>query len=72
MDFITYLPTSKGLDLVFTIINRFSKYVIFIPCKATCTAPDLAKMFYDHIVCEFGMPQKIVGDRDRRFLYKFW
>ena len=72
MDLITHLPTSEGFDLVFTIIDRFSKYVTFIPCKATCTALDLARMFYDHIVCKFGMPQKIVSDRDSRFLSKFW
>ena len=60
MDLITHLPTSEGFDSVFTIIDRFSKYVTLFPFKATCTAPDLARMFYDHIVCKFGMPQKIV------------
>ena len=72
MDLITHSPTSEGFDLVFTIVDRFSKYVTFIPCKAIFTAPDLARMFYDHIVCKFGMPQKIVSDRDSRFLSKFW
>ena len=72
MDLITYLPTSEGFDLVFTIVNRFSKYVTFIPCKATCTVPDLARIFYDHIVCKFGMLQKIFSDRNSKFLSKFW
>ena len=72
MDLITHLPISEGFDSVFTIVDRFSKYATFIPCKATCTAPDLARMFYDHIVCKFGMPQKIVSDRDSRFLSKVW
>ena len=72
MDLISHLPTSEGVDLVFTIVDRFSKYVTFISCKATCTAPDLARLFYDNIVCKFGMPQKIVSDRDSPFLSKFW
>ena len=72
MDLITHLPTFEVFDLVFTIIDRFSKYVTFVPCKATCTTPDLVEMFYDHIVCKFGMPQNIVSDRDSRFLSKFW
>ena len=72
MDLITHLPTSKGFDSVFTIVDRFSNYVNFIPCKATCTVPDLARLFFDNIVCKFGMPQKIVSDRDSRFLSKFW
>ena len=72
MELITYLPTSEGFYLVFTIVDRFSKYVIFIPCKAICTPLDLVGMFHDHIVCKFGMPQKIVSNRDGRFLSKFW
>ena len=72
MDLITHLPTSEGFNSVFTIVDRFSKYVILIPCKATCTAPNLARMVYDYIVCKFGMPQKIVSDSDSRFLSKFY
>ena len=72
MDLITHLPTSKGFDLVFILVDRFSKYVAFIPCKATCTDHDLARLFYDYIVCKFGMPKKIVSNRDSRFLSKFW
>ena len=33
MDLITHLPTSEGFDSVFTIVDRFSKYVTFIPAK---------------------------------------
>ena len=70
MDLITNLLISKGFDLVFTIVDGLPKYVTFIPCKTTCAAPDVARMFYDHIVCKFGMPKKIVSDKDSRFLYK--
>ena len=72
MDLITHLPTFEGFNSFFTIVDRFSNYVTSFPCKATCTAPDLAGMFSNHIVCKFGMPQKIVIDRDSRFLSKFW
>ena len=50
MYLIIHLPTFEEFDLLYTIIDRFSKYVTFIPCKATCVAPDLAGMFYEHIV----------------------
>ena len=72
MDLITHLPTSEGFDLVFTIVDRFSKYVTFFPCKAIYIASDLDRMFCNHFDCKFGMPQKIVGDWDSRFLSKFW
>ena len=71
MDLITHLPTSEGFDSVFTIVDRFSKFVTFIPCKATCTALDLARFFYDYIIYKFGIPQKKFSDRDGRFLSKF-
>ena len=72
MDLITYLPTSEGFNSFFTIVDRFPMYLAFIPCKATSTAPNLARMFFNHIVCKFGMTLKITSDRDSRFLYKFW
>ena len=67
MALITHSPTFEGFDLVFTNVDRFSRYVTFIPCKATCIAPDLAIVFFNHTVCKFGMPQKIVSDRNSSF-----
>ena len=72
MDLITHLPLSNGFDAVFTIVNRFSKYVTFVPWSTSSTALDLASLFYENIVCAFEMPIKIVSDRDRRFLSTFW
>ena len=71
MDLITHFPMPKGFGLGFTIVYRFSKYVTFITCKTTCTAPNLARTFYDYIVCNFGMPKEIVSNRDIRLLSKF-
>ena len=71
MDLVTHLPPSCGYNMVFTIIDRFSKYITFVPCSTSNTALYLAKLFYDNIVCKFSMPVKIVSDRDSRFLSKF-
>ena len=68
MNLITHLPTSERFDSVFTIVDSLSKYVTFILCKDTCTDPEIAKIFYNHIVCKFGMPKKVVSDKDNRFL----
>ena len=72
MDFITYFPLSNGFDAVFTIFDRFSKYVTFVPWSTSSTALELTSLFYENIVCKFGMPAKIVSDRDIRFLSTFW
>ena len=71
MDLIAYLPTYEGFDLDFTIVDSFSKYVTFLPCKSTCTAPDLDGILYDHIICKLGMPKKIVSNKYIRFLSNF-
>lgn len=43
MDFITHLPlTERGYDAIFTIVDRFSKLVVFIPMKTTSSAADVA------------------------------
>lgn len=43
MDFIMPLPiTKRGFDGIFTIVDRFSRLVRFVPCKSTCTAVDVA------------------------------
>ena len=73
MDFVTHLPqTARGFDVVFTVVDRFSKLVRFIPCKTTCNAEETACLFFDEWVCRFGMPQKIVSDHDPRFMSMFW
>ena len=73
MDFITHLPpTERGADAVFTIVDRFSKLVRFVPCTTTTDADATARLFFDHWVCKFGMPKKIVSDRDPRFTGFFW
>ena len=42
MDLITHFPHSCGHDAIFTIVDRFSKYVIFVPYSTSSTALDLA------------------------------
>ncbi len=73
MDFITHLPaTSRGFDTILTVVDRFSKLVHFIPCTTTLDAEATARLLFDNWVCKFGMPQKIVSDREPRFTSMFW
>ena len=52
MDFIMPLPVSeRGYDGIFAIVDRFSRFCRFIPCKSTCSAVDVANMFFEHWVC---------------------
>ena len=68
MDLITHLPVStNGFNSILTVVDCLLKFTTFIPCKETCTADDVASMFLAHIVARYGMPHKIVTNRDPQF-----
>ena len=73
MDFITHLPCSfRGFDSIFTIVDIFSRFARFIPCKTSINAVEVANLFFEEWVCRFGMPTKIVSDQDVKFTSSFW
>ena len=73
MDFITSLPvTQSGYDSILTVVDRFSKFVILIPIHTTVDAADVARLFFDNVVCKYGMPVKVISDRDTKFTSSFW
>jgi transposase InsO family protein len=72
MDYVTGLPTSHGQDALLTVTDLFSKAVKLIPCKKTTTAEDTATLFLHHCYTTFGLPTKIISDRDAHFTSKFW
>jgi hypothetical protein len=68
MDFIMNLPVSvHGFDAIFTVVDSFSRLVRFIPCNSNIDAVGTAKLLFEHWICRFGMPSKIISDRDIRF-----
>src|SRR5215218_9042149 len=73
MDFIVQLPKTKaGFDAIVVFVDTFSKMTQFAPTKTTASAPDTARLFFDHIFQLHGLPKSIVSDRDAKFTSKFW
>ncbi|RVW58098.1 Retrovirus-related Pol polyprotein from transposon 17.6 [Vitis vinifera] len=72
MDFITGFPKVRDFKSVFVVVDRFSKYVVFIPAPDACPAEEAAKLFFSNVVKHFGLPKDIVSDRDARFTGRFW
>ena len=73
LDFVTALPrTARGHDAVLTVVDRFSKLVTLVPCTIYVDAMETARLFFEHVVCKYGMPRKLISDRDVRFTSVFW
>ena len=72
MDFIIKPPESKGFDSILTITDHdCTKMLIAIPCRETINAKGVAELFLRQIFPRFGLPSKIISDRDPRFISKF-
>ena len=71
MDFIVKLPLSDTYDTILTITDTFSKASIFIPCNETVNTEQTAKLYTTYILPHYGLPRRIISDRDPRFTSVF-
>ena len=72
MDFIPELPISNGFDNIFVIVDKLTKYAIFIPTTVKVNEVETAKLFFKHVITKFGIPRQIISDRDMRWRGDFW
>jgi hypothetical protein len=72
MDLITDLPESNSFNAVLTIIDHgCSKAAKFILCTMNITGEGVAALYLQHLVPWFGIPCKIISDRDPCFVSHF-
>src|SRR5260221_363874 len=72
MDLITDLPLSNQFDSILTIINQgCSKAAKFLPCSKTIDGKGIARLYLQHLFPWFGVPKRIISDRDPRFTSHF-
>ncbi|KAH0665380.1 hypothetical protein KY285_026586 [Solanum tuberosum] len=56
-----------GMASIMVVVDRFSKYSIFIVAPNLCSSEIAAELFYKYVVKYFGVPTHIVSGRDTRF-----
>jgi hypothetical protein len=72
MDLITGLPKSEGHDAILTIVEHScSQAAIFLPCSTTITGTGITQLYLEHVFQWFGLPQKIISNRDPHFTSHF-
>ncbi|XP_028083003.1 uncharacterized protein LOC114284294 [Camellia sinensis] len=65
MDFIVGLPrTLRGMNSIWVIVDRLTKYAHFLPVRTSYDAYRLAIIYIDEIVCLYGVPVSIMLDGD--------
>jgi len=72
MDFIKGLHKSFGKEVIFVVVDRFSKYAHFPALSHPFSTMDVAQAYLDHVFKLHGWPKSIISDRDRVFLSDFW
>ncbi|KAK4383419.1 Transposon Ty3-I Gag-Pol polyprotein [Sesamum angolense] len=72
MDFISSFSKVNGMASVLVVVDRFSKYEIFIVAPHACPAETTVELFFKNVTKYFGVPKDIVSDRDARFTERFW
>jgi hypothetical protein len=72
MDLIMDLPPSNKFDSILMIVDQgCSKAAKFIPCNKTIDGQEVAGLYLMHLFPWFGIPKRIISDRDPRFTSHF-
>lgn len=65
MDFIEGLPKAHGKDIILVVVDRLTKYAVFLVLSHPYTAKEVAELFVEDIVKLHGFPSSIISDRDK-------
>ena len=71
MDLITDLPPTMGYDSILSVVDRgLTKGILTIPCTKNSNAEDIARLLVNNLYKRFGLPDRMLSDRDPRFAAK--
>jgi hypothetical protein len=73
IDLVTDLPESTASTYtgILVVVDRLTKMAIYLPCHKDVDSPELARMFFEEVICKHGVPSNIVTDRGSQFTSRF-
>jgi hypothetical protein len=73
IDFVTDLPatTASTYTSILVVVDRLTKMAIYLPCRKDVDSLELARMFFEEVICKHGVPSNIVTDRGSQFTNRF-
>lgn len=63
---------SQEYDIILVIVERLTKYRIFLLQKKNYNTNILAQIFVRYIIINYRILKKIISDKDKLFISKFW
>jgi transposase InsO family protein len=77
LDFVTDLPLSKDpqgneYDSILVLVDRFTKYVRYLPVSKAITAQGIADLLLKQCFLKQGPPDTLLSDRGSVFTSQFW
>ena len=64
LNLITGLPKSQGHDAVLVVVDKLSKYVIYIPTNLSLHQEGFAELFINYIMQCYWLPLEMISDQD--------
>jgi hypothetical protein len=71
MDFKFFNKNRHKYDAILIVINCLGKRSFFLPTYKTCTAANLAELYYAFPWRIFGTPETIISNRNPQFVAEF-
>ena len=72
MDFIKELSNSNGFNSILVVVDRLTKWGIFIPTTTRLNTAGLVDLIINNVVMQHGFPSNIVSDRGLKFTSGLW
>ena len=71
IDVIGPLPKSNRMDVIVVIVDKFTKMIRLKATMTNISLEGIAKIYQDEIWKLYGIPRKILSDREPQFMLKF-